>query len=139
MGIAGDMSNILQRSGPSGPAQENLRPGSVINGSINGIDLTDITAETDLNSYYLGVRGLRPTTQATTWLAGQYMTVNGLRFFWSGADWEGRWKEGISTGLHGTAPMNKAYVRPAEAYPVALVYHAAVRADGVVPAGRRGR
>lgn len=93
-----------------------IQPGDVISGSIDGIDLADVTAETDLNAYNIGIRGLRPADQEHTWAAGEYVTINGLYFFWRGQAEDGRWHEGISTGLFGNAPTDKRFVRAADVF-----------------------
>lgn len=80
MGIAGNMSNILDRSSGTAPAKAS--PGD----RFTGPEYSTITASDAPNAAKLGPLGF-VAVPATAWTAGQKITVNGFDFNWSGTAW----------------------------------------------------
>jgi len=85
MGIAGNMSNILDKS--SGTSRAKASPGNKFPNE------PTITASDATNAAKLGPLGY-VAVPATAWTTGQKITVNGFDFNWSGTAW--------AAGAHAT-------------------------------------
>jgi hypothetical protein len=88
MGIAGNMSRILD--GSSGTSPATASPSDVFSGP----EYSTITASDAPNAAKLGPLGF-VAVPATAWTTGQKITVNTFAFNWSGTAW--------AAGAHATA------------------------------------